>query len=447
MDFHKCFAYFIVCDSGNSINGGIKVMLLKTIKNLMLSVGVWLFAFGVLYTANIQAEDYPQWRGINRDGISNETGLLKEWSEEGPKLLWSIKDLGAGFSSPSIANGVIYITETKDNKEILSALDLNGNIKWSKEYGKAAPQWPSEARTTPTVDGDAIYVISGAGEVVCLDAASGAVKWSVPAFTKFEGQYGGWVIAESPLIVDDKVIYTPCGEKTTVVALNKNTGETVWTSESLNDHSGYVSPILAIIGEKKQIITVTGSYVIGVDASNGHIDWKVANSEISSPGDINCVSPIYYNGSIFVTSGYNDAGALIKVSDDGTQASVAWVNPALDTHHGGVVLVNDYVYGSNWLDNEHGNWVCLDWNSGKTMYETKWNNKGSIISAEGMLYCYEEQRGTLGLVKASPDGFTVVSSFKITQGSGAHWAHPVISDGVLYMRHGDVLMAYDIKVK
>jgi len=419
----------------------------KTIKNLVLSAEVLFLTFGILYVANVQAADWPQWRGINRDGISEEAGLLKTWPEEGPKLLWSATGIEAGFSSPSIANGVIYVTGMKDNKEILFALDLNGNIKWSKEYGKAFSQSTPEARTTPTVEGNTVYVISGTGEVVCLDAVSGDIKWSVPAFNKFEGEYGGWGIAESPLIVDNKVIYTPCGKKTTVVALNKDTGETVWTSESLNDHSGYVSPILAKIGDKKQIITITAGYVIGVDASNGHIDWKVANSEISSPGDINCVSPIYYNGSVFVTSGYNDAGALIKLSDDGSQASVAWVNPALDTHHGGIVLVGGYVYGSNWLDNEHGNWVCLDWNTGKTMYETKWNNKGSIISAEGMLYCYEEQHGTLGLVKASPDGFTVVSSFKITLGGGAHWAHPVISDGVLYMRHGDVLMAYDIKVK
>jgi outer membrane protein assembly factor BamB len=409
------------------INGGFEVVARKTIVNLVLSIGLWIFAFGVMYNANVQAEDWSQWGGINRNGISEETGLLKEWSVEGPKLLWSATGIGVGFSSPSIANGVIYVTGMKDNKEILFALDLNGNIKWSKEYGKAFAQSTPEARTTPTVDGDAVYVISGSGE--------------------FEGKYGSWGIAESPLIVDDKVIYTPCGAKTTVVALNKDTGETVWTSESLNDHSGYVSPILVNIGEKNQIITVTGGNVIGIDASNGHIDWKVANREISSPRDINCVSPIYYNGNVFVTSGYNDAGALIKISDDGTKASVAWVNPALDTHHGGVVLVNGYIYGSNWLDNEHGNWVCLDWNSGKTMYETKWNNKGSIISADGMLYCYEEQYGTLGLVKASPDGFTVVSSFKISQGSGAHWAHPVISNGILYMRHGDVLMTYDIKAK
>lgn len=422
------------------------MILRKTFKDTILFASVLSFAFGIMNTFSAQAGDYPQWRGINRNGISEEKGLLKSWPEAGPKLIWSATGIGAGFSSPSISKGVIYITGTKNNKESLIALDLKGNIKWSMEYGKAFTQATPDARTTPTVDGKAIYVISGTGEVVCFDL-SGKIKWSVPALKQFEGKFGGWGTAESPLVVDDKVIYTPCGSKTTVVALNKKTGETVWMSESLNDHSGYVSPILAKIGDKKQIITVTGGNVIGIDAKNGKIDWKVASKDISSPGDINCVSPIYYNGGVFVTSGYNDAGALIKISNDGTQATVGWVNPALDTHHGGVVLVDGYVYGSNWIDNGHGNWVCLDWGSGKTMYETKWNNKGSIISAEGMLYCYEEQGGTLGLVKASPDGFNVISSFKITQGGGPHWAHPVISDGVLYMRHGDVLMAYDIKAR
>jgi len=423
------------------------MLLRRTIKNLILCVGLWVIAFGIAYTSYAQAADWPQWRGINRDGISDETGLLKEWPAEGPKLLWSATDIGAGFTSPSIANGIIYITGTKGNKEILTALDLNGNVKWNVEYGKISTQSPPETRSTPTVDGGAVYIISGAGEVVCIDTVSHSIKWSVQAFEKFEGEFGGWGIAESPLIVDNKVIYTPCGKKTTVVALDKNTGETVWASESLNDHSGYVAPILAAMGEKKQIITVTGGYVLGVDASSGNIDWKVANSEISSPGDINCTSPIYHDRGVFVTSGYNDAGALIKLSDDGMQASVEWVNPALDTHHGGVVLVNGYVYGSNWIDNGHGDWVCLDWNDGKTMYETNWNNKGSIISADEMLYCYEEQHGTLGLAKASSESFNIVSSFKITQGKGAHWAHPAISDGVLYMRHGDVLMAYDVKAR
>lgn len=422
------------------------MILRKTFKNIVLLASVLSFAFGIINIFSAQAADYPQWRGINRNGISEEKGLLKSWPEAGLKLLWSATGIGAGFSSPSIGKGIIYITGTKNNKESLTALDLKGKVKWNMEYGNGFTQSFPDARTTPTVDGKAIYVISGTGEVVCFNL-SGKIKWSVPALKQFEGKFGGWGTAESPLVVDDKVIYTPCGPKTTVVALNKNTGKTVWASESLNDHGGYVSPILVKIGNKKQIITVTGGNVIGVDATNGKIDWKVANKEISSPGDINCTSPIYYNGGVFVTSGYNDAGALIKISDDGTKATVGWVNPALDTHHGGVVLVDGYVYGSNWINNGQGNWVCLDWNSGKTMYETKWNNKGSIISAEGMLYCYEEQNGTLGLVKASPDGFNVISSFKITQGSGAHWAHPVISNGVLYMRHGDILMAYDIKAR
>jgi len=416
----------------------------KTGCNQLLYAGLFMFAICVL---NAEAADYPQWRGINRDGISGETGLLKEWQEGGPELLWSIKGFGSGYSSPSISNGVLYITGTKDNKEFLSAFDLNGNLKWEKEYGKAFTDTTPEARTTPTVDGNSLYVISGTGEVVCFDAETGTIKWSVEAFKKFEGQYGSWGIAESPLIVDDKVIYTPCGAKTTVVALSKDTGETVWASESLDDHSGYVSPILAKIGEKKQIITVTAKYVLGINAEDGKIDWKVANTDISSPGDINTVSPIYHDGSVFVTSGYNDAGALIKISDDGLSASVAWVNPDLDVHHGGVVLVDGYIYGANWINNENGNWVCLEWSTGKTMYETKWGNKGSIISADGMLYCYEEKSGNLGLVKVSPEGFNVISTLKIKQGGGPHWAHPVISDGVLYVRHGEILMAYNIKEK
>lgn len=404
-----------------------------------------LLCFSITITVS-NAADYPQWRGVNRDGLSQEKGLLKSWPEGGPNLLWSVNLVGTGFSSPSIAEGVIYITGTKDNKEFLSALDLKGNIKWTTEYGNAYTDSYPDARSTPTVDGNYIYVISGKGEIVCFDL-SGKIIWSVDGLKKFEGKYGSWGIAESPLIVDDKVIYTPCGQKTTMVALNKKTGETVWMTESLNDKSGYVAPIVAKIGNKKQIITVTGGYVIGVNAENGHIDWKVSNKDISSPKDINCVSPVFHNGSVFVTSGYNDAGALIKISNDGMQATVTWVNPDLDVHHGGVVLVDGYIYGANWINNGQGNWVCLEWNSGKTMYETKWRNKGSIISADGMLYCYEEEGGNLALVKASPEGFNVISSFKITQGGGPHWAHPVISNGVLYIRHGDVLMAYDIKTK
>lgn len=419
--------------------------LRKVVKMFTLVIGVWIFALGA-----VQASDYHQWRGIERDGVSKETGLLKEWPEGGPKLLRSIEGIGKGYSSPSISNGSLYITGMSDNIEFLSALDLDGNVKWKKEYGKAYSKANPDARTTPTVDGNSVYVISGTGQVVCFDAASGDMKWSVQAFDDFGGKQGSWGTAESPLIVDNKVIYTPCGKKTTVVALDKETGETVWASESLDDRSGYVSPILVERGGKKLIITVTGKYIIGVNAENGDIVWQVNYIEIKPTGkssDINPNTPLYHNGRIFVTSGYNHTGLMLELSEDGASASVVWTNTDLDTHHGGVVRVDKYIYGSNWLNNRDGNWVCVDWDSGKTMYEEKWFNKGSIVTADGMLYCYEEKDGNLGLIKASPDGFEVVSSIKIEQGKGPHWAHPVISDGRLYVRHGDVLMVYDIKAK
>ena len=413
-----------------------------------LALIITLCLFGTVSFVNVEAADYPQWRGPDRDGVLKETGLLKEWPDGGPELLWSAQDLGKGFSSPSIANGVIYVTGMVDKVESLSALDIDGNLKWTKEYGKAYTESYPDARTTPTIDGDSVYVISGSGEVVCFDAASGDIKWSVAAFDKFEGKHGSWGTAESPLVVDNKVIYTPCGEKTTVVALDKETGETIWASESINDQSGYVSPLLIERGGLRLIITVTGDYIIGVNVESGKIEWQVNYRELPPPdggNDINIPTPLYHDGRIFVTSGYNHTGIMLDLSADGTEATVAWMNQDLDTHHGGVVLVDGYIYGANWLNNRKGNWVCVDWDSGETMYEKEWLCKGSIISAEGMLYCYEEKGGTLGLVKVSPEDFTVVSSFKIEQGKAQHWAHPVINDGILYMRHGNVLMAYNIK--
>ncbi|MBD3182317.1 PQQ-binding-like beta-propeller repeat protein [Candidatus Poribacteria bacterium] len=410
---------------------------------------ILISVFTLIFTGLVQADDWPEWRGPRRDAICKETGLLKEWPEGGPELLMTIEDLGKGFSSPSISKGVIYITSMYDNEEYISAFELDGTPKWKTKYGKAYTKSFPDARSTPTVDGDYVYVISGTGEVVCLDT-DGEIKWSVPGYEKFEGKYGAWGVAESPLIVDNKVIYTPCGDKTTVVAMDKMTGETVWMSETLNDQSGYVSPLLVEIGDLKLIVTVTGTYIIGVNADNGNIEWKIVYKDIPEEGkggDINIPTPVYHDGGIFVTSGYNHTGVMLELSDDGKSAKPVWVNPDLDTHHGGVVLVDGYIYGSNWINNGNGNWLCLDWESGKTMYDTKWHNKGSILAAEGMLYCYEEAKGNLGLVKATPDEFALVSSFRIEKGSAQHWGHPVISDGKLYIRHGDVMMVFDVKAK
>jgi len=396
------------------------------------------------------ADDWPQFRGPNRDGQSAETGLLKQWPQGGPKLLWSREGIGQGNSTLSIADGMVYVTGKFGNEEALSAFDLDGNLKWKTTYGGVWTKSCPDARTTATVVDGKAYLISGAGEVVRIDAKSGALEWKVAARTKFGGETGNWGTAESPLVVDGKVIYVPAGGQTTVVALDAATGNTVWKSECLNDKSGYVAPILAEYNGVQQIVAVTANWVLGVAPADGKILWKVDYHRVPPAKKstvINCVSPLYHDGQIYVTSGYDDVGIMIQLAPDSSSAKIVWSDPTLDVHHGGVVLVDGFLYGANWLSNRTGNWICLDWKTGKPRYDHHWNGKGSLITADGMLYCYDETKGELALVRATPEKFDLVSSFPITLGNGKHWCHPAISNGRLYLRHGDVLMAFDIRGK
>ncbi len=408
----------------------------------------------ILYQCNNKQDiEIKQWRGNNRDGIYNETRLLKEWPENGPELLWSTDSLSMGNSSVSIAYNTIYLTGTIDTLDELIALDMQGNIKWRKTYGRTWVYSFPESRCTPTIDEGKIYVTSGFGDLACFNAISGEIIWKVNATEKYEAKFNNWGIAESPLIIDDKVIFTSAGKKTTVVALNKLTGEEVWASKSIQDSTAYVSPILVQYAGKKIIVNVTSSNLIGVNAQDGSIMWNYNIYDIQPESwktvapIINCVSPLYNNGEIYITSGYDDVGAMFKLSPDASNIKLMWVDTVLDTHHGGVLVKDGYIYGSNWLNNREGNWCCIDWNTGKTKYETKWETKGPIIYADGMLYCYDEMKGNLALVKATPKEFKVESFFKIPLGTGPHWSHPVINKGILYVRHGKALMAYNIKKK
>jgi outer membrane protein assembly factor BamB len=290
---------------------------------------------------------------------------------------------------------------------------------------------------TPTVNEGNVYVTSGMGTTSCFDAKTGDEKWKVDVFSQFGDEYPVWGIADSPLIIDNKIICTPGGSKATVVALDKKTGELVWASKSVDENSAFCSPIHVKRGGKDIIVTMLAESLIGINAANGDVLW----SDKCGEGDINPPSPLYYDGCIYYTSGYDDESVMYELSEDGTQIKRKWVNEVLDNHHGGVVLVDGYIYGSNWK----GNWVCLEWETGKVMYETTWIGKGSIIFADDMLYCYEERKGTVALVEPTPEGFNIVSSFQITLGDEEHWGHPVICGGRLYIRHGDVLMAYNIK--
>ena len=395
-----------------------------------------------------------QWRGPERNGIYPDTALLTSWPEEGPIKIWSVEGVGKGNSSVAITDDAIFVSGMRDSTDYLIKLTKRGEILWEVPFGRSWQNSFPETRTTPTIEEDRIYVMSGMGDMACIDAADGSVNWSFDAGNQFNAAWGIWGICESPLIVDDKVIYTPAGTETTMVALNKLTGETIWASKSISDTSGYVSPLLIERGGKKIIVTVLANNLIGVDASNGNILWKHNYYEtdsdsckavwINSP-KINTNTPLYQDGKLYITSGYNHVGAMFAISEDGSKIELLWTDHTLDTHHGGVVLVDGYIYGANWINNRSGNWCCINWETGKPTYETEWHNKGSIIYADGMLYCYEEKNGNLALVKADPSKYEIAGSFQITEGKGPHWSHPVISDGILYVRHGEVLMAYNIK--
>lgn len=415
---------------------------------------IFLFLTALISAQILIAQPYSEWREENRTGVSSETGLLKVWPEAGPELLWTNTDLPKGYSSVSFDKESIFVTGIEGDSDMILSLDMQGNINWKTDYGRAWPDSYPDSRCTPTIDGNQVYVSSGYGDLACIDAITGRIIWSNTASETFKGTFGPWGIAESLIIDGDKLYFTPGGPETTTIALNKHNGELIWKTESLNDNPGYVSPVMYDYAGKKYLANVSGSYIFAVDLSEGTIAWKTSHLALNAEKSIavwpdapaiKCVTPLYHDGQIYITGGYDHGSFLLDLSENGDAVSVVWTDEVLDVHHGGVVLLDGYIYGSNWLNNSNGNWCCLEWETGKKMYEESWKCKGSVIAAEGMLYIYDEKRGNVGLVKATPDGFDLISSFRIEEGSGPHWAHPVIHQGNLYIRHGNALMAYKIR--
>lgn len=390
--------------------------------------------------------EWSQWQGPNRDNISTEKGLLKKWPQEGPKMLWSAEGLGDGYSSAAIVRGKIYITGAVENEGVLTCLDIDGKKLWQANYG---PEWKRSfpgTRCTPTVNDGLVYVISGTGQVACFQAQTGEPVWKMDVFGQFEGQYPKWGYAESPLVINDKVIMTVGGKKALAVALDTKDGGIMWTTPSNGDKASFCSPISLKWASKTLIVNITENNLVGIDADTGAMSfcYPVSNYIMGKNRSIHPNTPIIRDGMIFVSSGYDMGSAQLKLSADAASLEKVWINTDFDNHHGGIVLVDGKLYGSNWQSNNQGKWMCVDWETGKTFYEQEWGNKGSISYADGMLYCYEEASGTLGLVKASPGGFTPISTFEIYLGEKEHWAHPVVCGKRLYVRHGDVLMAFDI---
>jgi len=286
------------------------------------------------------------------------------------------------------------------------------------------------------------------GVVVCLDANTGNIFWSQDAHSQFHGEYNRWGLAESVLLTDNAVTYVTGGNETSVVAFDKMTGKLLWKTKSLGGPRAYASSALIEWKGKKMILAQTAYYLIGVDPSNGDILWNYNllqyHTGKSGRGGIT-LTPIFHKGEIFTNSGYDHPATMFTLAKDGKSVTLKWKNDVLDTHHGGVVLIDGNLYGSNWETNSKGKWASVNWETGKTNWEKDWFTKGSIVSADGMLYCYEERSGHVALVKPDPGNFEIISTFRVKDGEGPYWAHPSIYNKMLFLRHGNVLLVYDVK--
>jgi outer membrane protein assembly factor BamB len=392
-------------------------------------------------------------RGGNGDGIYQDTGLMKSWPEDGPAHVMSFTGIGTGYSSAMVVDSIIYITGMKDRQDYLTAIHSNATILWQVPYGDSWPQSFPESRGSATIDGDRVYVISGTGRLTCLNRITGVELWAVEVDQEFECQWHHWGVSESPLVVDSLVVCTPAGKKTTVAAFDKMTGELVWQSQPVGGQRAYTSAILYTWKEFRYILACTTEYLVAVDPANGEMAWSIRHWQVNrdpsgEDGQIFPNNPLFYEDEIFLTRGFNYPAMMLTMAPDGKSVTEKWINNALDNHHHGVVLVDGYLYGSNWISNGKGRWVCMNWETGNPEWEAEWNNKGPIIFCDGMLYLVDERMGNVGLVVPDPTAFNLVSTFKVGPGgSGPYWSHPSIFNGKLYLRHGDQLLVYDIKAK
>lgn len=353
-------------------------------------------------------------------------------------MLWKYEQLGQGHSSAVIQGGFLYTSGMTSGKGYLFKFKLDGTLVWKKEYGPEFTQSFYGTRGTPVIAGDRIYLESGLGKLVCLEAASGKILWSKELFRDFDGKNIQWGVNETPVVDGDIIYATPGGSQHNVVALNRHTGDLVWKSRGKGQLSAYCTPLLFEHNGRKILATHSSSQFFGLDAKTGKLLWS---QHQPNEWSVHANTPIYHEGSLFYFSGYGQGGSLLKLSDDGSSVKKVWSNNQFDSRMGGAVLVDGYLYGSG---DRSRLWRCLDWETGKEQYSSDLIAKGNVIYADGMLYCYSE-RGELALVEATPEEFRVVSQSRVAFGSEQHWAHTMIHMGVLYVRHGKALIAYKVK--
>lgn len=381
-----------------------------------------------------------QWRGPDRTGKYAQTGLLKQWPDNGPELLWSFQGLGAGHGSVSIAGDQLFVLGMPDTMGVIYCLDLDGRLQWQREYGLEWFANYTGPRSTPTIIDGMLYFVSGQGVVFCMDAGNGEILWSKDMFESFGAREIPWGIAESPLIDGDRIILTPGGREHNVVALDRHTGETIWSSAGNGEQSAYCSPILVQHNDTRLVVTMTAESILGIDADQGQTYWRIPHKQGNK---IHANSPVYDRGRVYCASDWADTlrgHVMIQLSEDGKNAELGWRNENRFNLLGGLIVHEEHVYSSTFEKKE---WYCLDAASGKLNYLSDQVAGGATIYADGLFYCYGTD-GTMALIEADDKSCRVISSFEISLGSDQHWAHPVIHERKLYIHHGDALMCYDI---
>lgn len=391
----------------------------------------------IIFCINITGQEIAQWRGENRNGIYNETGLLKKWTENGPKLLWHFDELGDGHASAAVTNSLVITAGMVGDKGFVYALDRTGKLLWKTEYGTEWTENWNGVRSTPLVYQDKVYMISAFEKLVCMTLKTGKIEWDNDLMAMYGGRNITWGVTENLLIDENKLFVTLGGSDNNIIALDRITGKLVWKSKGNGEKSAYCSPIIIKIANRKILVTMMEKSIIGIDASNGDLLWT---HEQTNQWAVHPNTPVFKDGYLYCVSGYGRGGVMLKLSDDGGKITEVWRNTSLDSRMGGVVVLNDRIYGAG---DKSRKFICLDWKTGKELFLSNQLAPGNIISAEGLLYVYAES-GTVNLVEPKADGVTVLSSFKVPFGANQHWAHTVIKDKKLYVRHGTSLMVYDI---
>lgn len=395
------------------------------------------------------ATDWPQWRGPNRDGVSQEKGLLKEWPKDGPKLVWQVKDIGAGFSTPAIVGDRIYVLANQGlDNEFVEALSVSDGKKiWSTTIGKVGnpdqqPNYPA-SRSTPTVDGDTIYALSSDGDIVSVEAAGGKLRWKKNLRTDFGGIAGRWAYAESPLIDGDTLICTPGGSTATVVALNKKSGDVIWKAVvPSGEPAAYASAMIVEAEGVKEYVQMLEKGLVGIDAKTGKVLWR-ANKTVSKFG-ATIPTPVVFDSQVY-SAGSGSGGALVKLksADGKVEPEQVYFSPKLPTAIGGAVKVGDLLFGTG-----SAGLVCSDFATGDIKWEDRALGSASLCYADGNLYLHGEN-GEVALVAAVADGYHEKGRFKPADqpnhGAAKAWAYPAVANGKLYIRDTGTLWCYDVK--